>query len=160
MKKIILLIGLILFSLIVYSTAFNGSEVEFKEFYSYTKENLSPVEKIKKEVFFKDEELWVYIELNKKSANMVAGYFDAEKRSDFSSLPETTINSPYNLNLTGLEPGNYTFRAEVYESKDAKTIREMNFTVLETSKTIEVPETNPMLIIGLLIGIIAIIHRN
>jgi hypothetical protein len=164
MKKIILLIGLILFSLIVYSTAFN-SKIEFKELYLYAENILIPnEEKIPTKVFFEGNEIIFYANLNKASFYSIK-LLEAESRNLIKQIPAPTgmqsKKQKIEETLGILETREYTLRAEIFENINSpKTIREINFTVLPAKIEINVPETNPLLILGLLMTIITIIHRN
>jgi hypothetical protein len=163
MKKTILLIGLIFISSIVYSTAFNNSEIEINEFYLYKGDNEDPLNPVHATVFFKGNEIIFYAELN-KSAYYSFKLLEAESRNLILQIPSGTMSSKKQIieeTLGILETGEYTLRAEIYENTpETKTIKEINFTVLQEKIEITVPEINPLLILGLLIGIITIIHKD
>lgn len=151
---------LFFFFIPAFATAFDGSSIEFTEFYLYdsSQGGVHPEEaKIPKTVFFvggeNGEIPTIEYSLNKPAAIKIT-LMESETRDVVS----TGNLLSYAINF----PGNYTLRIEATEiaAQDKKTVREISFTTIPKATQINIPESNELMVLALFLAITAIIAKD
>lgn len=144
----------------VFATAFDGSGIDFKEFYLYD----AAGEKTPKNVFFVGEggeSPAIYGELTESASKIVITLMDAETRipNQSYSLSGTTINQKFSFVGTPNFSGNYAVRVTA-ENLSGETIREIFFTTIPKETQINIPESNELMVLALFLAVTGIITKK